>query len=113
MAVKRPSGAGDIAADAGDDTWPLFRRAVSSGNASSVNPIRALAAPRAVIEGHNSTGSLHERHERISTVGYCDVVDWQRHLTDGLAPATVNNHPASLSGFTTWVSAQARAVRDR
>ena len=78
-----------------------------------MKPTRALAAPRAVIEGHNSTGSLHERHERISTVGYCDVVDWQRHLTDGLAPATVNNHPASLSGFTTWVSAQARAVRDR
>ena len=86
---------------------------VGSGNASSVKPTRALAAPRAVIEGHNSTDSLHERHERISTVGYCDVVDWQRHLTERLAPATVNNHPASLSGFTTWVSAQARAVRDR
>ena len=46
-------------------------------------------------------------HERISTVGRRDVVDWQRHLTEKLAPATVNNHVASLSGFTTWVSAQA------
>ena len=45
-------------------------------------------------------------HERVSTVGRRDVVDWQRHLTENLAPATVNNHLASLSGFTTWVSAQ-------
>ena len=45
-------------------------------------------------------------HERISTVGRRDVVDWQRDLTKRLAPATVNNHLASLSGFTTWVSAQ-------
>ena len=45
-------------------------------------------------------------HERISTVGRRDVVDWQRHLTEKLAPATVNNHVASLSGFTTWVSVQ-------
>ena len=46
-------------------------------------------------------------HERISTVGRRDVVDWQRRLAEGLAPATVNNHVASLSGFTTWVSVQA------
>ena len=45
-------------------------------------------------------------HERISTVGRRDVIDWQRRLAEGLAPATVNNHVASLSGFTTWVSAQ-------
>ena len=45
-------------------------------------------------------------HERISTVGRRDVVDWQRRLAEGLAPATVNNHVASLSGFATWVSAQ-------
>ena len=45
-------------------------------------------------------------HERISTVGRRDVVDWQRRLAERLAPATVNNHVASLSGFTTWVSAQ-------
>ena len=45
-------------------------------------------------------------HERISTVGRRDVIDWQRQLTERLAPATVNNHVASLSGFTTWVSVQ-------
>ena len=45
-------------------------------------------------------------HERISTVGRRDVIDWQRRLAEGLAPATVNNHLASLSGFTTWVNAQ-------
>ena len=45
-------------------------------------------------------------HERISTVGRRDVIDWQRHLAEKLAPATVNNHVASLSGFATWVSAQ-------
>ena len=46
-------------------------------------------------------------HERISTVGRRDVIDWQRDLAEKLAPATVNNHVASLSGFTTWVSVQA------
>ena len=46
-------------------------------------------------------------HERISAVGRRDVIDWQRHLAEGLAPATVNNHVASLSGFATWVSVQA------
>ena len=45
-------------------------------------------------------------HERISTVGRRDVINWQRDLTEKLAPATVNNHVASLSGFTTWVSVQ-------
>ena len=45
-------------------------------------------------------------HERISTGGRRDVIDWQRGLAEGLAPATVNNHVALLSGFTTWVSAQ-------
>ena len=34
------------------------------------------------------------------------MVDWQRGLANKLAPATVNNHLASLAGFTTWVSAQ-------
>jgi integrase len=47
-------------------------------------------------------------HERISTVLRRDVVAWQHALVDqGLAPATVNNHLASLSAFTTWVHAQA------
>jgi site-specific recombinase XerD len=47
-------------------------------------------------------------HERIRNVLKRDVLAWQHSLSDrGLAPATVNNHLASLSGFTTWVHAQA------
>jgi integrase len=47
-------------------------------------------------------------HDRIRNVLKRDVLAWQRALSDqGLAPATVNNHLASLSGFTTWVHAQA------
>src|SRR5215203_3244599 len=47
-------------------------------------------------------------HDRISTCLRRDVLAWQRALTDhGLAPATVNNHLASLSAFTTWVAVQA------
>jgi integrase len=47
-------------------------------------------------------------HERISTVLKRDILAWQRTLKEhGFAPATVNNHLASLSGFTTWVHAQA------
>ena len=47
-------------------------------------------------------------HERIRNVLKRDVLAWQRSLSEqGLAPATVNNHLASLSGFTTWVQAQA------
>lgn len=53
---------------------------------------------------------IHERygHNRISACLKRDVVAWQAALRDeGLAPATVNNHLASLSGFTSWVTAQA------
>jgi len=47
-------------------------------------------------------------HNRISTCLRRDVVAWQQHLQDeGLAPATVNNHLAALSAFTSWVSAHA------
>src|SRR5829696_4325774 len=50
-------------------------------------------------------------HDRISTCLRRDVLAWQQQLVkDGLAPATVNNHLASLSAFTTWVAAQAPAV---
>src|SRR5215216_4292515 len=46
-------------------------------------------------------------HDRIRNILKRDVLAWQRALSDqGLAPATVNNHLASLSGFTTWVHAQ-------
>ncbi len=47
-------------------------------------------------------------HERLSTCVRRDVSAWQQSLHDqGLAPATVNNHLASLSAFTTWVHTQA------
>src|SRR5579862_688640 len=47
-------------------------------------------------------------HDRSSTCLKRDVVAWQTQLREErLAPATVNNHLASLSGFTTWVHAQA------
>ncbi len=50
-------------------------------------------------------------HDRISTCLRRDVLAWQKALaTDGLAPATINNHLASLSGFTTWVAVQAPTV---
>src|SRR5262245_3065680 len=58
-------------------------------------------------------GFFQERygHERISACLRRDVLAWQRALVEqGLAPATVNNHLASLSAFTTWVAAQAPAV---
>ncbi len=46
-------------------------------------------------------------HDRISTLLKRDVLAWQRALKEqGFAPATINNHLASLSGFTTWVHAQ-------
>src|SRR5215204_2410790 len=50
-------------------------------------------------------------HDRVAACLRRDVLAWQRALVEqGLAPATVNNHLASLSAFTTWVAAQASTV---
>ncbi len=50
-------------------------------------------------------------HDRLSAWVRRDVVAWQTALREqGLAPATINNHLASLSAFTTWVQAQAPAL---
>ncbi len=47
-------------------------------------------------------------HDRLSACVRRDVVAWQTALrAQGLAPATINNHMASLSAFTTWTQAQA------
>jgi integrase len=47
-------------------------------------------------------------HDRVSTALRRDVVAWQEQLVgQGLAPATVNNHLAALSAFTSWISAHA------
>jgi len=46
-------------------------------------------------------------HDRLSACVRRDVVAWQTALrAQGLASATINNHLASLSAFTTWVQAQ-------
>lgn len=47
-------------------------------------------------------------HDHISTCLKRDVVAWQNSLEEDLAmaPATVNNHVASLSGFMIWVDEQ-------
>jgi integrase len=58
-------------------------------------------------------GFFHESygHDRISTCLRRDVLAWQQALVgQDLAPATVNNHLASLSACTTWVAAQAPTV---
>jgi integrase len=48
-------------------------------------------------------------HDRISTCLKRDVLAWRESLqAQNLAPATINNHLASLSTFTTWVQAQAQ-----
>jgi len=50
-------------------------------------------------------------HDRISVCLKRDVVAWQSALREqGLAPATVNSHLASLSAFATWVYAQKPSV---
>jgi site-specific recombinase XerD len=47
-------------------------------------------------------------HDCVSTCIRRDVVAWQMALQQtGFAPATINNHLASLSAFTTWTHAHA------
>lgn len=50
-------------------------------------------------------------HDRISTCLRRDVLAWREKLHDQpLSAATVNNHIASLSGCTTWITTQAPQV---
>ena len=47
-------------------------------------------------------------HDRLPACLRHDVAAWQTALVaDALAPATVNNHLASLSAFTSWVATHA------
>jgi len=47
-------------------------------------------------------------HDRLAVCVRRDVLGWQAHLrARPLAPATVNNHLASLTAFTAWVTTQA------
>lgn len=49
--------------------------------------------------------------EAISSCVKRDVIAWQKYLqTQELAASTINNHLASLSGFTTWVYTQDKTV---
>ncbi len=45
-------------------------------------------------------------HDRISTCLRRDALAWQTALGKHYAASTVNNHMASVSGFTTWVQAR-------
>jgi hypothetical protein len=50
-------------------------------------------------------------HDRISACLHRDVSAWQQSLiTQQLAPATINNHLASLSACMTWIHAHAPHV---
>jgi integrase len=80
-----------------------LRLAVTGVRSEAVADKIALHLQRFLTFFHDRYG-----HDRISACLKRDVIAWQAHLRDeGLAPATVNNHIASLSGFTTWVTAQA------
>jgi integrase len=80
--------------------------AVVGVRSAAVTQKIALHLDRFIAFFHEGYG-----HDRIGTCLRRDVLAWQRALVDqGLAPATVNNHLASLSAFTTWVAAQAPLV---
>src|SRR5574341_631751 len=42
-------------------------------------------------------------HDRLSAWVRRDTLAWREASSDQVAAATVNNHLASLSGFTTWL----------
>ncbi len=83
-----------------------LRLAVTGVRSEAVADKIALHLQRFLTFFHDSYG-----HDRISAYLKRDVVTWQMQLRkEGLAPATVNNHLASLSAFTTWVHAQAPRI---
>ena len=101
---------GGLAADVPDSLTAWATRylalAVVGVRSEAVTQKIALHLDRFVGFFHESYG-----HDRISTCLRRDVLAWQRALmAQGLAPATVNNHLASLSACTTWVNAQAPHV---
>lgn len=74
--------------------------------------VRSLAVERKIIlHLQRFRGFLAERygHEQLSSCVRRDVQAWLLSLADDqhLAASTINNHLASLSGFTSWVHAQA------
>ena len=102
---KEPPGWSDEHLDGSLAAWVsrYLELAVVGVRSATVAEKAALHLGRFVASFEETYG-----HERISAVVRRDVRSWQASLVErGLAPSTVNNHLASLSGFTTWVDAQA------
>jgi site-specific recombinase XerD len=80
----------------------------------AVDGVRSDAVSRKIKLHLNRFQAFFEARygqEAISSCVKRDVVAWQKYLQNqDLAAATINNHLASLSGFTTWVHAQNKAI---
>jgi len=97
------------AAEPGGETRDSLAAWIESYLALAVTGVRSEAvADKIELHLGRFAAFFHEAygHDRISTLLKRDVREWQRSLVArGLAPATINNHLASLSAFTTWVHA--------
>ena len=102
-----PLPIGGLAAPDAIEAWAgrYLDAAVSSVRSAEVADKIALHLARFRDHFHTAHG-----HDRLSAVVQREVIAWRNHLSAdrdadglGLAPATVNTHLASLSGFTTWV----------
>ena len=72
----------------------------------AVNGVRSEAVGKKIALHLNRFLSLFKDaygHDRISTCLRRDALTWQAALSKHYAASTVNNHMASVSGFTTWV----------
>jgi site-specific recombinase XerD len=80
----------------------------------AVQGVRSESVSRKMkLHLHRFQQFFEERYgqERISSCVKRDVTAWQQALaTRGFAPATINNHIASLSAFGTWVHRQEDTV---
>lgn len=73
----------------------------------AVHGLRAPAVVRKIalhLERFQAFFQATYGHDRLSACLRRDVAAWQKALQEqGFAPSTINNHLASLSGFTSWV----------
>jgi len=72
----------------------------------AVNSVRSKAVGKKITLHLNRFLSFFRDtygHDRISTCLRRDALAWQTALGKHYAASTVNNHMASVSGFTTWV----------
>ncbi len=75
----------------------------------AVNGIRSEAVGKKITLHLNRFLSFFKDtygHDRVSTCLRRDALAWQAALSKRYAASTVNNHMASVSGFTTWVQTQ-------